>query len=632
MHRDQHRPRRLPVSHAAAAVRDADTLSCSLTPRGGRESVGALLARNAVRFAPRAVCCERRSGAYHATSWAELLDDACAFGSFLAEQRIEPGDRVAVVSRNRSAMLAAEFATMARGAIYVPLFAGYSPEQTSELLEHAAPRVVILADAASADRIAIPSSARAVVAFDSLPNERPGLIGFDDVVRRYRPSAFTRREFVTDARLVDPDFPCLMMYTSGTSGALKGVLLTHDNILSQRRAVAALWDVTPHDRFLSYLPWHHSFGGIFEKYAALYNGATIFLDDSMGRDFAALLRNWVEAHPTIYFSVPKIYQQLVAHAQAHPEDEARIFHPGLRFVFTAAAPLPENLSRFFASKGVAVVEGWGLTETSPCCTLTDPSESRAVAGKVGYPIPGVSVRIAPDGEILVRGPNVMLGYYRDPVATARALPGDGWFHTGDLGELSGNALRLVGRKDRVFKMLNAEKVVPTDIENRLAGMNKYIRHVIVTGDGRDFVAALVFPDYFRIAEEFGTNREAAEREVKASLRATVLAFNESHPVKYERISAFAVISQELSIEEGDLTPSLKLRVKNVLERSRGYVDAVYEPSVACECRYLRKVLRLSDDPRRCFAGRERTLAQCHECGAFIFDEPHRAESTGELTS
>ena len=124
MHRDQHRPKRLPVSHAAAAVRDADTLSCSLTPRGGRESVGALLARNAVRFAPRAVCCERHGGAYHATSWAELLDDACAFGSFLAEQRIEPGDRVAVVSRNRSAMLAAEFATMGRGAIYVPLFAG----------------------------------------------------------------------------------------------------------------------------------------------------------------------------------------------------------------------------------------------------------------------------------------------------------------------------------------------------------------------------------------------------------------------------------------------------------------------------------------------------------------------------
>ncbi|HSQ30163.1 MAG TPA: AMP-binding protein [Gemmatimonadaceae bacterium] len=628
----EHRPRRLPLNHARTAVRDDGTLSCSLTACGERESVGAVLARNAAHFASRAVCCERRNGAYHATSWVELLDDATAFACFLGEQCIEPGDRVAVVSRNRTAMLATEFATMGRGAIYVPLFAGYSAEQTSELLDHAAPRVVILADAASADRITIPSSARAVVAFDSRPGERAGLLSYGDLIHRYRPSALARREFVSDARAVDPDFPCLMMYTSGTSGALKGVLLTHDNILSQRRAIAALWDVTPGDRFLSYLPWHHSFGGIFEKYTALYNGATIFLDDSMGRDFPALLRNFIETRPTIYFSVPKIYQQLIAHAQAHPDDDPRIFHPDLRFVFTAAAPLPENLSRFFASKGIAVVEGWGLTETAPCCTLTDPSESRALAGKVGYPIPGVTVRIAPDGEILVRGPNVMLGYYRDPVASAQALPGDGWFHTGDLGELSGNALRLVGRKDRVFKMLNAEKVVPTDIENRLAGMNKYIRHVIVTGDGRDFVAALVFPDYFRIAEEFGGDRQVAEREVKASLRATMLEFNDSHPVKYERISAFAVISEELSIEEGDLTPSLKVRVKNVLERSRGYVDAVYEPGVACECRYLRKVLRLSDDPRRCFAGRERTLSQCHECGAFIFDEIDRTERRGELTS
>lgn len=628
----EHSPGRLPLNHARTAVRDGDSLACSLTARGERESVGAVLARNAAHFASRPACCERRNGAYHATSWAELLDDATAFASFLGDARVRPGDRVAVVSRNRTAMLATEFATMGRGAIYVPLFAGYSAEQTSELLNHAAPSVVILADPASADRITIPSSARAVVALDSRPAERPGLLSYDELIRRYRPSALTRREFVGDARAVDPDLPSLMMYTSGTSGALKGVLLTHDNILSQRRAIGALWDVTPADRFLSYLPWHHSFGGIFEKYTALYNGATIYLDDSLGRDFPTLLRNFIETRPTIYFSVPKIYQQLIAHAQAHVEDDPRIFHSDLRFVFTAAAPLPENLSRFFASKGIAVVEGWGLTETAPCCTLTDPSESRAVAGKVGYPIPGIEVRIAPDGEILVRGPNVMLGYYRDPAATARALPGDGWFHTGDLGELSGNALRLVGRKDRVFKMLNAEKVIPTDIENRLAGMNKYILHVIVTGDGRDFVAALVFPDYFRIAEEFGGDRAAAEREVKASLRATMLEFNESHAVKYERISAFAVISEELSIEEGDLTPSLKVRVKNVLERSRGYVDAVYEPSVACECRYLRKVLRLSDDPRRCFAGRERTLAQCHECGAFIFDEAESVESKGELTS
>jgi long-subunit acyl-CoA synthetase (AMP-forming) len=625
-------PQRLPISHGPAARRSGATIECGLAPIGDRESVGAVLARNAARMPGHAVCCERRDGLFAPTRWSELLDQTAAFARFLSGHGVTRGSRVAIVSRNRAAMLIAEFATMGLGAIYVPLFAGYSPEQTSDLLEHAQPAVVILADAACLDRVRIPASVRAVVTIEPLPAGRPGVVALDDVVRDLAPDDSARQAFVATASAVEPDAPCLMMYTSGTTGALKGVVLTHDNILSQRRAVRALWDLTPADRFLSYLPWHHSFGGIFEKHAALYNGATIYIDDSLGRDFGALLRNWKETQPTIYFSVPKLYQQLVAHTQAHPEDEARIFHPGLRFVFTAAAPLPANLSRFFADRGIPVVEGWGLTETSPCCTLTDPAEPRAVPGMVGYPIPGVLVRIAADGEVLVRGPNVMTGYYRNEAATSAALPGDGWFHTGDLGELTGTGLRLVGRKDRVFKMLNAEKVVPTEIENRLAGMNPYIRHVIVTGDGREFVAALVFPDFFRIAEEFGDDRAAAERAVKASLRETMLEFNRTHPVRYERISAFAVVSRELSIEGGELTPSLKVRVRNVLADAGGYLDAVYEPGPECDCRFLRKVLRLHDDDRRCFAGRDRTLAQCHECASFIFDDLTGFATRGDLTS
>jgi long-subunit acyl-CoA synthetase (AMP-forming) len=621
--------RRLPLGHGAAARRHHDTIECALPPIGSPESVGGMLARNAARMPEHAVCWERRDGRFVPTSWLAQLDRAAAFAGFLAEHGVGTGSRVAIVSRNRAAMLTAEFATMSLGAVYVPLFAGYSPEQTSELLAHARPTVVILADAACLQPLAIPPSVNAVVLIDAEAGPRRRVLGMEDAVRRFAPDDRARSAFVAAAAAVDPDTPCLMMYTSGTTGALKGVLLTHDNILSQRRSVSALWSLSPEDRFLSYLPWHHSFGGIFEKYAALYNGATIYIDDSLGRDFGALLRNWMETRPTIYFSVPKLYQQLVAHAQSHPEDEPRIFHPGLRFVFTAAAPLPANLSRFFADRGIPVVEGWGLTETSPCCTLTDPAEPRAVPGMVGYPIPGVQVRIAPDGEVLIRGPNVMVGYYRNEAATAAALPGDGWFHTGDLGDFAGTGLRLVGRKDRVFKMLNAEKVVPTEIENRLAGMNPYIRHVIVTGDGREFVAALVFPDFFRIAEEFGDDRPAAERAVKASLRETILEFNRTHPVRYERINAFAVISRELSIEGGELTPSLKVRVRNVLADANEYLNAVYEPCPECDCRFLRKVLRLHDEDRRCFAGRDRTLAQCHECASFIFDDLGGVAITGD---
>jgi long-chain acyl-CoA synthetase len=267
-----------------------------------------------------------------------------------------------------------------------------------------------------------------------------------------------------------------------------------------------------------------------------------------------------------------------------------------------------------------VLEGWGLTETSPCCTLTDLTESRSVPGMVGYPIPGVTIGIARDGEILVRGPNVMRGYYGNPAATAQALPGDGWFHTGDLGEFVGAGLKLVARKDRVFKMLNAEKVVPTEIENRLAGMNNFIRHVIVAGQGRSFLAALIFPDYFRIAEQFGSDLATADRVVKESLRDTLIAFNREHRVKYERIQAFAVISKELTLEDEELTPSMKVRVRNVLEHAEEYLEAVYTPSEDCDCRFLRKVMRLAPDDRRCFAGIDRSLDQCHACGSFVFGD------------
>jgi long-subunit acyl-CoA synthetase (AMP-forming) len=631
MTREQAVVARQPMSHALAAVREGDSIRSRLAPIGGCESVGALLARNVARFGSHAVYSERRDGTFRAVSWEAFARDVASFGAFLSAAGTRPGTRVAVVSPNRGEMLVAEFATMSLGATYVPIFAGYPAHQVRGLLRQADPVVVIVAGRDQLAGVYFGEAARALVTLEPVDpaalesmvrGDAVSHITFRDALARFPADQPRIAAFLDSAAHVDPGEPCLLNFTSGTSGVLKGVVLTHDNILSQQRALSAIWSVTREDRFLSYLPWHHSFGGIFEKYTALYNGATIHIDDSRGKDFTVLRRNWAEVRPTIYFSVPQVYQQLVTHVQSRPEDEGTIFHPGLRFVFTAAAALPANVSAFFAAKRVPVLEGWGLTETSPCCTLTDLSEPRSVPGMVGYPIPGVTIGIAPDGEILVRGPNVMRGYDADPAATARALAGDGWFHTGDLGEFVGAALKLVARKDRVFKMLNAEKVVPTEIENRLAGMNSFIRHVIVAGQGQRFLSALIFPDFFRIAEQFGTDHSLADRVVKASLRDTLLAFNLEHQVKYERIQAFAVISKELSLEDEELTPSMKVRVRNVLANAEEYLEAVYEPSEDCDCRFLRKVMRLAPDDRRCFAGIDRSLDECHSCGSFVFgDDP-----------
>ena len=180
---------------------------------------------------------------------------------------------------------------------------------------------------------------------------------------------------VTDVTGLDvpADTVSLMMYTSGTMGRPKCVQLTHGNILSQQAAMKALWDLNQEDRFLSYLPWHHSFGGIFEKFAAIVNGATLSLENGYGKDIGTLLKNWSHVRPTVFFSVPRIYQEIAIRATQDPVIEKTIFHDELRFVFTAAAALPKNIADLFANYGVPVIEGWGLTETSPCCTTTDPN-------------------------------------------------------------------------------------------------------------------------------------------------------------------------------------------------------------------------------------------------------------------
>jgi len=616
---------------AETAVAEGRTLHSRLDPDGPRRSVGGLLRDNLARFPHRAALRAKRDGVYADLTWSDLAARAAALARFLGGRGVGPGDRVAVISRNRPEMLVTEFAVMGLGAIYVPLFAGYSGEQTRELLDQAEPAVLFASDAAQLAKIGDGGSARIVVAYEAIPHEAvSGVAGefcvFDKLAsRRARGDAGpTERAgnpdeavFLERAAAVDPDSPCLMMYTSGTAGRQKGVLLTHENILSQQRALDLVWDLGPGDRFLSFLPWHHSFGGIFEKFAALAAGAPLALDESYGKDFDLLLRNWKAIRPTVYFSVPMIHQQLVTHVRTHPEDEAAIFHPEIRFVFTAAAPLPSNIAAYYAERGIPVVEGWGLTETSPCCTLTDLEEPRSVPGVVGYPIPGVALALADDGEILVRGPNVMRGYFRDEEANARALPGDGWFHTGDLGEFVGEKLKLLSRKDRVFKLLNAEKVVPSVLENRLAGGNRYIEHAIVVGSGRRNLAALIFPNYFLIREEFGEDREAAVRAVKASFAASIRELNAANPVKYEHLAAFAVVDRELSVEGGELTPSMKVRVHDVLERDAAYLEAIYDPSEDCDCSFLSKVMRLAPDPRRCPRGRNLTLDRCHECGSFL---------------
>ena len=338
------------------------------------------------------------------------------------------------------------------------------------------------------------------------------------------------------------------------------------------------------DRFLSYLPWHHSFGGIFEKFSAVVNGAVLSLEHGYGKDLDVLLDNWKEVKPTVFFSVPRIYQAIATRVMQDKEVEKMIFHDDLRFIFTAAAPLPKNIADLFDDHGIPVVEGWGLTETSPCCTITDPTIFRK-QGIVGKPIPGVSIKIADDGEILVKGPNVMTGYFNNPEATTDALIEDGWFKTGDVGEYTETGLKLIARKDRIFKLINGEKVVPTEVENLIAKDCAYLAHAYLHGSGKNHPVLLVFPNKSLFSQKpdaslLSDNCKCPEGmdDYFDCLSDCLLKWNETNETKFSRYKKAMLIDYELSIENNELTPSMKLAPNVVGKVFKAEIESLYNPS------------------------------------------------------
>ncbi|RMG36496.1 MAG: long-chain fatty acid--CoA ligase, partial [Methanobacteriota archaeon] len=357
--------------------------------------------------------------------------------------------------------------------------------------------------------------------------------------------------------------------------------LTHQNILSQRAALEILWDINETDRFLSYLPWHHSFGGIFELFTALYTGAVVHLESSYGKDPHSILENWKLVKPTVFFSVPKVYQALFNLTKEDPEAEKVFFHPELKFIFTAAAPLPEALSREFEKRNIPVLEGWGLTETSPCCTLTDMKAKRR-PGVVGKPIPGVTIRIAEDGEIQVKGPNVMVGYYKNEEANAAAFTDDGWFRTGDVGEITPDGLKLIARKDRIFKLSNGEKVIPTEIEGLIQARCHYLSFALVEGSGKAYPVALLFPNRQLLAHSDRSNPPIegcycpqSIEELSNCLQNCLKLVNSEIGEDFARIKSALLIDEELSLEKNTLTPSMKVVPKRVASIYKADIEAVY---------------------------------------------------------
>ncbi|MBI3136912.1 MAG: AMP-binding protein [Bacteroidetes bacterium] len=559
-------------------------LKSDIEPGEMIRNIAILLDRNVRLFGDRYVYQEKnKEGRYEGVVWDYLYNNVNNIAWNLKAAGFSKGDKLVIFSRNCLEMLEAQLAVMAFGGIVVPIFANFKKETAELLIRHSDAEWLLVAGQHQLDNLGTDLNIKHLYSIDEITDSRfPMLKSFAELLTE-RPVG----ESVLD-QSINPDSICLNMYTSGTMGIPKCVQLTHQNILSQQAALDILWDISEHDRFLAYLPWHHSFGGIFELFTALYNGATYYLESSYGRDPNSIFENWKIVKPTVFFSVPKVYQMLYDITRKSKEAEDQFFNSGLKFIFTAAAALPEKLSNEFEKRNIKVIEGWGLTETSPCCTLTDPALKRE-NGVVGKPIPGVTIRIGEEDEIQVKGPNVMVGYYKNDEANAGAFTADGWYRTGDVGTITEKGLKLISRKDRIFKLSNGEKVIPTDLEKQIELKCHYVQYAIVSGSGEDHPVALIFPNKklletpdYELTPEEGCFCPRNLNELGRCLTGCLHIANDSIGQKFSKVKSAAIIMDELSLDHKTLTPSMKMAPKNVLEKYKAHLLNLYGENVPVE--------------------------------------------------
>lgn len=553
-------------------------------------NIATMLLQNELKFADRIVYQQQDGdGIYRGITWKDFVHRVKNIAANLRDFGFQEGDKMIIFSRNNLDMLALGQAIKASGGICVPIFAGFYQDTADLLIKHCQAKFLAVEGQQQLNRISTDLPLKHIFSFANQNDKRfHNLSPFHTLLQEH-PKA--QEAFNIEA---NNDDICLNMYTSGTTGKPKCVQLTHGNILSQQAALSVVWDVDQNDRFLSYLPWHHSFGGIFEKYTALFNGATISLESSYGKDPTEIFNNWRKVKPTVFFSIPKIYKALVELTQQNQDDENLFFNSGLKFIFTAAAPLPENLSQAFQKRGITVIEGWGLTETSPCCSLTDPTLTREV-GVVGKPIPGVAIRIDKDNEIQVSGPNVMHSYFDNEEANKNTFTDDGWFRTGDIGKLTETGLQLITRKDRIFKLSNGEKVIPTDLEKMIEKKCHLVSYALVTGSGEEYPVALIFPNRKLMnAKDAQVPMEGCAcpnnlDELSHCMHACLNETNCEIAQKFSRIRLATIIDDELSIENNTLTPSMKMAAKNVVDAYKVNIQSMYHKDSQPEEAYLIKL-------------------------------------------
>ena len=581
---------------------------------------------NTIRSYPKDnLLMSKKAGTYVSLSSREVWDRVRFLSLGLRSLGLQPRDKFIILGENCPDWVMTDFAALCAGATTVPIYPTLMPEQIKYIIDDSDAKVVVCSTRELWRKIQmvrkdLTKVTHAILFEEGAPE---GVQTLASVIEKGKGiAARGEDDFEKTALGIHPDEVASIIYTSGTTGIPKGVMLTHANIVHNIKSLRAIVEFKDTDVILSFLPLSH----ILERmctFAFLYVGATIAYAESI----ETVGENLIEARPTIMVSVPrlfdKIYARVIDQVLAGSVLKKKIFfwavrvgkkqgkmklrgdkvtgwlkfRNGLaqklvfskilaktggrvRFFVSGGAPLSKDIAEFFYAAGLTVIEGYGLTETSPviaCNTIEGVK-----FGTVGRPIPGVEVKIAPDGEILTRGPNLMKGYYKKEAETREVLV-DGWLHTGDIGTLDdAGFLVITDRKKDLIITAGGKNVAPQPIENLLK-TNPYIANAVVVGGNRKFISAIIVPNFDKLEAyaragniPFSSRTELAGREdVRDFLLAEV---NRSTPnlAPYERVKKIVLLDRDFEIEAGEITPTLKVRRSIVEQKYKGLIDTMYK--------------------------------------------------------
>lgn len=590
-----------------------------------------LFQRLTAKFAgeTRPVVRYKSEGSYKGISYSDLHARVETFANGLAALGVERGDRVAIVSENRPEWIIADQAIVALGAVDVPLYPTMTSKQIEFIFNDAGVKLAIVSNQFQLNKVMraypeIKTLEKVILIVEKGPIPEPDTVGWTSVMEegaRYRADHPEMLE--KSIAKVKPDDLLTIIYTSGTTGVPKGVMLTHNNLVSNVISSAQVIDFGPADTMLSFLPLSHTFERMAGYYTALACGATIAYAESVD----TVRDNMLEVNPTIITTVPRlferIYSRVIKQVDAGSPLKKRIFYWGIdvghryaravragsvplflrlqraianalvysklrertggkmRFFVSGGAALGKEFGEFFEAVGLAIIEGYGLTESSPVISVNQIN--RYKFGTVGHAIPGVEVKIAGDGEILARGPNIMKGYYNNEEATRQAIDEDGWLHTGDIGLIDSEGfIHITDRKKHLFVSSGGKNIAPQPIENLFLS-SKYIEQFMLIGDRRMFLTALIVPDFDSL-KEYADSRNIPYTSIADLVKDpsindlidTEINDIQKDMANYERVRRFTLLEKQFSIEEGELTPTQKVRRKVIEERYGHLIDNMYE--------------------------------------------------------